>query len=134
MKESLPAVASNFTTLCKKCDAERYHKVIAHVDTTKAKVECEVCGKKSTYKLPSAKKKVTRKRVSKAASAENQWEALKEKTDLSSVAPYTIKGTFEAETAIEHPKFGLGVVTMSLATKIQVTFQDGERLLVHNRD
>lgn len=132
--DTLPAVATNFTTDCKKCGEERYHKVIAHVDDKKAKIECEVCGKKSTFKLPSPKKKKTKRKSTRATSPEAKWEALKEKTDLSNVSPYTIRGNFEAETAIEHPKFGLGVVTMALKEKIHVTFQDGEKLLIHNRE
>ena len=48
---SLPAVASNFHTDCKKCGQERYHRVLAHPTPTTAKLECEVCHSKKTYKL-----------------------------------------------------------------------------------
>ena len=51
----LPAVAKNVLYQCKKCDAERYHRVLAHTSETSAKIECEICGSKKTFKLTKPK-------------------------------------------------------------------------------
>ena len=52
----LPAVARNIHLDCKKCGVERYHVVVAHTTATSAKVKCEVCGARRTYKLAKHKK------------------------------------------------------------------------------
>ncbi|MCB0342219.1 MAG: hypothetical protein H6626_01795 [Pseudobdellovibrionaceae bacterium] len=133
--EKLPAVATNMYYACKKCDADRYHKVIAHVDSERAKIECEVCGSVKTYRVKKTKagvkKTTTRRRKSKTPA--DIWAELKETVDVASPMTYDMKQRFEANSAIEHPKFGLGVVTEVQALKIHVTFEDGDRYLVHNR-
>jgi hypothetical protein len=130
--KELPEVATNFYFWCKKCEEDRYHKVLTHPTKTSAKLECEVCKKKSTFKLGSTKKKVTRKRK-KTKTPEEVWAELKDKADISAVEPYSMKKKFSPEMAIDHPKFGLGVITEANGIAIIVAFQDGERSLVHNR-
>ena len=138
----LPAVASRIYTDCKKCDAERYHIVLAHTTATSAKVECEICHSKKTYKLASAKgvKKVTGAAAAKKASAaENRKNAhSKEFSELLQKAagdahPYTMKHKFLLNQKINHPKFGMGVIRSLLPDKVEVVFEDQVRMLVHNR-
>ena len=45
--ETLPAVATKFYNSCKKCKVDRYHNVLAHLTSSSAKLECEVCKTKS---------------------------------------------------------------------------------------
>ncbi|MBX3019587.1 MAG: hypothetical protein KF767_16990 [Bdellovibrionaceae bacterium] len=136
----LPAVAKSIYLECKKCEAERYHKVLAHTTATSAKVECEVCGSKKTYKLPSAKKAAAKKpgtgkprvaRASKAEEHKNEFEKLM--GGNGEAQKYNMKLKFENNAKIDHPKFGMGVVRSSLSDKIEVVFQDEVRNLVHNR-
>jgi len=137
----LPAVASRVFTPCKKCAAERYHIVLAHTNATSAKVECEVCHSKKTFKLASTKvKKVTGAAATKKAKAsENRKNAhSKEFGELVAASEgseqnYTMKAKFSKNDKIKHPKFGLGVIKLSLPDKIEVVFEDEVRLLVHNR-
>jgi len=50
-------------------------------------------------------------------------------------SPYRPAGRYAPADRIEHPKFGLGVVELVLGPgKIQVWFDDGERVLVHGRE
>jgi hypothetical protein len=136
--KTLPAVASNFFFPCKKCSADRYHKVLTHPTSTSAKLECEVCKAKQTFKLGVAKKKKatgnglgrTRK---KAPSAQELWSELKSKADLDRAESYNMKKKFGPTMAINHPKFGVGIVTEANAMSIVVTFEDGPKSLVHNR-
>jgi hypothetical protein len=141
---TLPPVAGRVYTVCKKCDAERYHIVLAHTNATSAKVECEICHSKKTYKLagskPAKAKAVTGAAATKkAAAAESRKSAhSKEYGELVSksggdAANYSMKTKFANNQKIKHPKFGVGVIRISLPEKIEVMFEDEVRVLVHNR-
>lgn len=135
--KELPAVAKSIHLACKKCAVDRFFTVVAHKTETSAKVKCEVCGASQTFKLAKEKKvkKATTARKPKKAAVtpEMVWNQLKEEIGEEEVVPYNMKTRFLAETAIKHPKFGLGFVKMATSEKIDVAFQEGERSLVHNR-
>lgn len=80
--------------------------------------------------------KTPTKRKSKASDTGLSAEAQQElATALESTrpVPYKMGNIYQSKMVIEHPKFGLGVVTRSFDTKIDVNFSDGARALVHNR-
>lgn len=134
----LPAVASNFYTYCKKCETDRYHKVLTHPTTTTAKLECEVCKGKSTYKTAAEKKKsAAAAKVRKAASSKNsyasEYEAIRSQLDESASVGYSMKVSFQPNQTIKHPKFGTGFIKSVQGDKIEVFFEDEARFLVHNR-
>ena len=131
---SLPEVASNFYYDCKKCGEQRYHKVLTHPTSTSAKLECEVCGSKKTYKLGAKKKAKRGRRKSPAKTLESTWNEWREKSNTEEPISYTMKKNFNELNEIDHPKFGVGVVSSVMGSKINVVFVDGERLLVHNRE
>lgn len=132
---TLPPVARKVFYPCKKCEVDRYQVVLTHTDAKTAKLECEVCHSKNTMKIGpvSAKSK-----AGKAAAAGKprghkvRWEQLTQKPGISPV-PYSMKTAFEVDSVIQHPKFGLGVVTALTNSSVQVVFEDQERSLVHNR-
>lgn len=137
---SIPAVAQRFSTNCKKCDSERYHIVLAHVGKSGAKIECEVCHKKSTFKIGAKKKapltaaeKAQKKRIAAAKGSMQNWTDLREKMSEDSATPYTIKTKFSSQMALNHPKFGLGYVLNAQDKKIEVVFEDGVKNLIHNQ-
>lgn len=140
-EQTLPAVASRFYTDCKKCGAERYHIVLAHTTSASAKVECEICHSKKTYKLSSGKpRKVSGAAAAKKAQAVEAKKNAhgKEYTELmeaskSDTQKYNMKMKFTLNQKIEHPKFGLGIVKSAQPEKIEVVFPDEIRMLVHNR-
>jgi hypothetical protein len=142
--QALPAVATKVYIFCKKCDADRYHVVIAHTSATSAKTECEICKSKKTYKLETPKASKPKRAVTgaaatrKAASAEakksahkNEFEALVDKAKES--GSYNIRAKFTLNHKIEHSKFGTGIVRTVYPDKIEVVFADEVRMLVHNR-
>ncbi|HMN68988.1 MAG TPA: hypothetical protein PKC28_10660 [Bdellovibrionales bacterium] len=137
----LPNVAKKVYYPCNKCETDRYQVVTAHTGPTSARLECEVCKTKNTFKLEEPKRpRVARATVpkkkpsgkSKAASHVAKWTSLR---DANSAKPegYNMKKEFEVGAALEHPKFGLGFVVNSNVQAIQVIFEDEERSLVHNR-
>ncbi|MCC7405461.1 MAG: hypothetical protein IT288_13770 [Bdellovibrionales bacterium] len=135
--QKLPAVAQRICLDCKKCGCERYFTVVAHTTEKSAKVECEVCKSKKTYKLPSAKKKTGGKtstpRRSSVDKHAQKWTELRDQFATGEVKPYSMAQDFALNAAIQHPKFGLGIVTQVFGHMIQVTFEDVDRSLVHRR-
>lgn len=137
----LPKVASNFFTTCKKCDQERYHKVLTHVSESTAKLECEVCHSKKTVKFnqgsvvaKKAKKTGGKTKAEAAAAATNAlYNDLLEKRGTEKSQPYRMSQVYQTDATIEHPKFGVGFVVQSLPDKIEVVFQDASRHLVQGR-
>lgn len=126
----LPPVAKSFSTFCKKCDCERYHLVIAHKTADSAKVECEVCKRKSTYS--TKKKLVSKARVKKTTSLSN-WAEVATNLDKEGAEKYMISGSFPEKSTIEHPKFGFGYVMKAVPERIEVVFEEGIKTLIQNR-
>lgn len=140
MSESLPPVARSVYLECKKCETERYFKVITHTSSTTAKVKCEVCGSQKSYSVTEKKSKTTtpkKPRVTKAAAAAEKsasaWMSLKEKRGESKAKAYTVTTLFATDESLVHPKFGLGFVTKALPAKIEVLFAEGVKELIHGR-
>jgi len=129
----LPKVASNFYYACKKCDKETFHVVLAHSAEDSAKLECEICGSKKTYKLPSLSTRGRSKKASLRSSAESAWKMLNEKIGMDNKTAYKMTNSYEPDTCIDHVKFGVGFIKSTTSGKIEVVFDDAIRLLVHNR-
>lgn len=139
----LPAVAKRVPTDCKKCGPDKYHIVLAHTTATSAKVQCEVCGSKKTFKLPKPVKKVRfgtpvrKPRATTIAAKKNahdsEFNSLVESHSDDDTVKYNMKTKFSANQKIEHPKFGVGFIRSSMDEKIEVIFLDEVRSLVHNR-
>lgn len=137
----LPAVAKSFPTFCKKCDAEKYHRVLAHKTATSAKIECEICHSVKTYTLPKtgvtkARKTGTtgqRKTSSRKNSHADEYVLLVNQRREEKSHPFNIKTKFELDQKIDHTKFGTGFVKNVLTDRIDVMFEDEVKTLIHNR-
>ncbi|MCA9674926.1 MAG: hypothetical protein KC464_07830 [Myxococcales bacterium] len=54
--------------------------------------------------------------------------------DLANCRPYSIRDTYEEGDLVSHPVFDVGIVTELLPdNKVEITFKEGPRILVHNR-
>jgi hypothetical protein len=61
-----------------------------------------------------------------------RWEALVTRSSGRKRTVYVLTGSFGENDLIEHSTFGLGVVTQLLPDrKMQVTFEEGEKMLVN---
>lgn len=139
---ALPPVAKSFFTFCKKCDADRYHRVLAHTSSTSAKIECEICHSKKTYSLPkagtsSAKKTTAPKtagaRASSRRSHSDEFNTLMMNRGQESGTPFNIRTKYEVNQKISHIKFGPGFVTNVMADRIDVMFEEEIKTLMHNK-
>lgn len=136
----LPPVAKSFHTFCKKCNADRYHRVLAHTSATSAKIECEICHSKKTYTLPKAGASVakkstggTRKVAVRKNSHADEYNALMMNRGAEKGLPFNIKTKFEIDQKIDHPKFGAGFVKSVAADRIDVMFEEELKTLMHNK-
>ncbi len=140
-ENALPQVSRSFYTDCKKCATERYHTVLTHTSATAAKMKCEVCGATKTYKLPKVgapvrpKKPGAPKGAARIAAKANEHRVEYEKRmDTGHNAEsYSMKRQFKVNEKINHPTFGLGVVTKAETDKVEVIFAEEMKVLVHNR-
>ena len=139
----LPAVASSFYCRCSKCGLDRYHKVVTHTNETTVRLKCEVCGKTGNHNLEVKKSssltkskvpKESKKTMSvKAAAYAAEFESFKNGSVAENALNYSMKVTFKESQAVQHPKFGLGLVRSVQGDKIEVFFEDEVRFLVHGR-
>lgn len=132
--EQLPPVAKSFSHHCSKCEGEKYHRVLAHPTPKSAKIECEICGKKSTFKLSSPKKPRVagaKKAAVSATKKRDEWLNLVQQNDGSNARTYSIREKFKANEKIEHVKFGVGFIMGVAGDRVTVLFEDGEKTLIH---
>jgi len=126
---------------CGKCQMMLAHVIHAMIQTRPARVECKTCGAIHAYKeFPPgqgparAARAATPRRAAPKLSPQAHFDALVENRDISSPVAFHIQTCFELEGILNLSKFGLGLVTKVLDDKkIEVTFQDSVRVLVHDR-
>jgi len=72
-------------------------------------------------------------RVRGEFSPATDWQDLMAMADLDGVRVYSMKMSYSRGEVIQHKVFGIGIVVQEIGgAKIQVSFQDGTRLLVCN--
>lgn len=141
---------SPINAYCVNCKSDKHH-VVLEVDGVQVRlVRCESCAKEGEFRAPREKTKAglqealrrktmpppPRKRATrkKNATPEEVFNKLVEGRDLSAAKPYSIKPPFQVSDLIDHPKFGVGIVTeIADVQKVKVVFEDGERIMVCNR-
>lgn len=130
---------------CTKCKMVLAHTIVAMVGDQIARVKCNTCGGEHAYRPPPTASEATAKRrraERKANAAEKigalptaeDYDGLAKGKDLTSPLTYSIQMELQREDIIEHPKFGIGIVTdLKEGKKAQVAFPDGGRVLAFGR-
>lgn len=122
---------------CGKCKMVLAHVIIAMKGSRPARVECKTCGAVHAYKKDEPRKGTGTKRgpsKSSIAARVAAHDKLLEGRDISSAVRYKISQEMHDDDVIDHKTFGIGLVTRVLADrKIEVSFQSGTKVLVHNR-
>jgi hypothetical protein len=113
-------------------------------------VRCEKCGEEGALVAPRAKtraalldfaqkkkkpkKPATKRRSKKAVSPEEMFRELTDGSDLSAAVSYNVKKPLTVGDIVDHPTFGIGIVTMKTdVQKAKVFFETGERVMICNR-
>lgn len=141
-------IGSEIESICTKCKIPTAHVITGLKGNTITKVMCKIC---LTYHKPkyeekimtSSRGKATAKKASPKSLKEKKpktresrkWNRLLKKVNFEDeeALDYHMSETYESDSVIRHPNFGVGVITdVTSKKKIQVFFQDGEKTLVHN--
>ncbi len=129
------SAGDRITSKCTKCKDITNHTIVAMVEDTIAKVECNTCGGVHNYRNATAKKSVPKRRVSatkpaKTNKTETEWGKLLEGLDPATAAHYSMQMVIESGELIQHPSFGLGrVINVTKPNKMEVYFSSGIKLL-----
>lgn len=127
---------------CTKCRAVFNHTIVAMVGTRVVRVQCNTCGGQHNYHSPQEEKKTAERstarrpatgekpRRSAAAAGPSEWEGAMAGRDPDSAIPYAMDASFRADALVNHPTFGIGIVTAVIKpNKVEILFRDGRKLL-----
>jgi hypothetical protein len=122
---------------CSTCEQIVARFAGAGIRPLRVAIKCRRCGAVHRHHASPSTPPLKARRSSKAAAAlahEVTYERLLAVTSGRKSRPYSVSGIFRPNDVIEHPTFGLGVVTHLIAgDKIQVVFKNGGKLLVCRR-
>jgi hypothetical protein len=135
-------VGSDIEAYCPKCKSDTAHTVITKYEEEVRRVQCSVCGDVHTFRKPRGEEAddgspdqpaAAKKRL---AARKPSWQEAKDRAGnkgLATARPYSIRDTYDEGDVVTHPKFGVGFVTEITENKVEVTFEDERRVLIHNR-
>ena len=129
-------VGGEVDVLCSKCKLTLAHTILAMVDGVPVRVKCNTCKSERKYRDPDRTSSPVRRgrasRPSGTAEAEATWQRLLDEAGSSPKRRYNMYESFETGELVDHPAFGLGVVTTGIGnSKVQVAFRSGHKVLVH---
>ncbi len=126
-------------TDCSRCKMLLAHTILAMVGPKIARVKCNTCGSEHAFHGGGAAGG-RRTRSTKSASAREPAAKARVsitdvlmKTDVKTALPYAPGTRFVLDQLINHPTFGLGIVTGVRGDKVDVAFKAFEKTLAHAR-
>jgi hypothetical protein len=134
--DDVDEVGAEVEAHCPKCKADTTHVIISKYEDEIRRVQCNPCGDVHSYRKPrgeSDEEQPEAPTSKKKVKAKPTWEQVMAKAKKPP-RPYALAEYFKEMEIVSHPKFGVGYVTENIGDdKIEVTFQDDKRVLVHNR-
>src|SRR5215831_13519914 len=137
-EDEVDEVGSDVEAYCPKCKGDTTHVVISKYEDEIRRVQCNPCGDVHSYRKPrgdveddvpepiAAKKRAMMKKHS--------WEEFFAKHSEKNARFYYFREQYTENIIVTHPKFGKGFVSEVLSdSKVEITFKDSRRVLVHNR-
>lgn len=141
-------VGGEVDAFCTRCKLTLAHTILAMVGTKIARVRCNTCGGDHAYRSapgttdrPSASsaRSTSSPRAASAPRAERpekiviSFEEQLAGKDIANAPKYSPKDTYRMDQVIQHPTFGLGLVTAVRGDKVDITFKSETKTLVHGR-
>ncbi|MDB4969699.1 MAG: hypothetical protein JWN44_5388 [Myxococcales bacterium] len=114
----------------------KWHTIVALVAGKPAKTECHGCHKQHQYRAqpPASATGVKKPRAPKAPATTPAADFETVLAGRTEARAYSPNETFALGEVVRHPSFDVGVVTAAPAPqKIEVTFRDGKKILLHDR-
>src|SRR4051812_39113627 len=137
-EDEVDEVGSDVEAYCPKCKGDTTHVVISKYEDEIRRVQCNPCGDVHSYRKPrgdveddvpepiAAKKRAMMKKLS--------WDEFFHKHGEKHAKPYEFREHYHENVIVTHPKFGKGFVSEIMSdSKVEITFKDSRRVLVHNR-
>ena len=121
--------AGEIDALCTKCGMDLTHTVMAMVGPKVVKVKCKTCGAEHVYRGDPPSPKA----APRAAKASVRFEDRVKGRNLAAAKKYSPREVFQVDDVIDHPTFGLGVVTANRGDKMDVAFRAFEKTLVNGK-
>src|SRR5262249_16808274 len=125
-------------TLCGRCKLELAHTILAMLGKQIARVRCNTCGSDHTYRpSASARGRTTPTPARIHRPAEKATFSYADKLaaqDPAQAVSYRAKDRYAVDQLINHPTFGLGIVTGVREDKVDVAFKTFTKTLAHTRD
>ncbi|HEY2744423.1 MAG TPA: hypothetical protein VGL86_07365 [Polyangia bacterium] len=135
--DDVDEVGAEVEAHCPKCKADTQHVVVSKYEDEIRRVQCNPCGDVHPYRKPrgeSDEEEAAPAVKKKAAKAKPTWDQVMAKHAKKQPKAYQLGEYFKEMEVLSHPKFGVGFVTENIGDdKIEVTFKDDKRVLVHNR-
>jgi hypothetical protein len=137
-EDDVDEVGSDVEAYCPKCKADTTHVVISKYEDEIRRVQCNPCGDVHSFRKPRGETEedipepvAARKR---ALLKKQTWEEFFARHGEKGVKPYEFRDTYRENAIVFHPKFGKGFVSEVVSeSKVEITFTDARRILVHNR-
>ena len=137
-EDEVDEVGSDVEAFCPKCKADTTHVVISKYEDEIRRVQCNPCGDVHSFRKPrgeaeddvpepvAARKRAMMKKLT--------WEEFFAKHGEKEAKPYEFRDCYRENQIVFHPKFGKGFVSEIVSeSKVEITFADARRILVHNR-
>lgn len=133
-------VGGEIDAACNKCELNLAHTILAMVGTKVIRVQCNTCRSQHQYrgeqpmtKSVSFGSKPSAARAPRAPTKVIGWEEQLKGKDVSRAKKYSARDTYAIDQVIDHPSFGLGIVTAVRGDKVDVSFKTFEKTLVHGK-
>jgi len=133
-------VGSDIEAYCPspRCKADTNHTVISKYEDEIRRVQCVVCGDVHAYRKPRGEAyEEPPEPPARKARKKPTWEQFMATTTakaMENCRPYSIRDTYQEGDLVSHPTFHVGFVSELLPdNKVEITFRDDRRILVHNR-
>jgi hypothetical protein len=116
------------------------HTIEAMVGDKPARVHCNTCKSKHSYKpnKPGESAAARRREAGATPAAPrgrgNKYQTLLRGKDMAQAKRYSPSTRYSPGDIVEHPNFGVGVATaLKDGSKVEVVFEAGMKVLVHER-
>jgi len=139
-------VGGEVDAFCTRCKLTLAHTILAMVGTKIVRVRCNTCGGDHVYRSapgttdrPSASSRSTTARSAGTPRAERpekvviSFEEQLAGKDIANAPKYSPKDAYQLDQVIQHPTFGLGLVTAVRGDKVDIAFKSETKTLVHGR-
>lgn len=116
---------------CTKCRENTNHIIVAMLDDKPVKVQCNICQRQHKYRPPTGtKKSETRSASGYRTADQKKWELRCTDSVGETVKNYSMDATYKADTLVNHPTFGCGIVQQIVGVrKVEILFESGTKLM-----